>query len=73
MMADRSHIHHILLRRGLSKFAVLGIILGLQVVFVTVGITVNFTQIPESWFFWLGLAVLMTYIMATAKLSRESM
>ena len=71
--ADRSHIHHILLRRGLSKSAVLGIILGLQVVFVIVGITINLTPIPESRFFWLGLGVLATYIVTIATLSRDRM
>ena len=73
MTAERSHIHHILLKRGLSKSAVFGIILGLQVVFVTVGITINFTQIPEPWFFWLGLGILASYIMTTATLSRSRM
>jgi len=71
LSADRSHIHHILLRKGFSKSFILLAIFVLQVCFCAVGITINIFDMSASFFFWLAVAVLFGYVVSMVIFSRD--
>ncbi|BBE50263.1 Undecaprenyl-phosphate alpha-N-acetylglucosaminyl 1-phosphate transferase [Ferriphaselus amnicola] len=58
LVADRNHIHHILLRRGYSTNQVVGALFATAVFFAATAIVCNMYGVPE-WFmfvlFWLGV------------------
>ena len=47
LMADRDHLHHIMMRLGLSQFGALTVIVSLALIFGLFGIIGEYCQIPE--------------------------
>ena len=46
MSADRTHIHHILMRAGLSKVQTLACLMAVHVFFISAGITMSLASVP---------------------------
>ncbi len=57
---DRTHIHHILLRSGLTKYQVLIALGGLQLVFVSIAMIVSLTEMP----LWIGFSFAIIVVFA---------
>ena len=61
MAADRTHIHHILIRAGFSKYQTLHIMLIAQASFVTIGIALELFVVPEWVSFVLAVVMVLSY------------
>jgi len=59
---DRAHIHHILLRRGLSPARVVTLLLGANVALGTIGSLGWAAGVPQTWLFATYLAVALAYL-----------
>jgi UDP-GlcNAc:undecaprenyl-phosphate/decaprenyl-phosphate GlcNAc-1-phosphate transferase len=61
--ADRTHIHHILNKKGLSKYQITGTLFLIQLCFVTFGVAANlFLAIPDWILFWSVFPVIGIYM-----------
>ena len=61
--ADRTHVHHILSKRGLSKYQITGVLVLAQLFFVSFGVTSNlFFAIPDWILFWSVFPILGVYM-----------
>lgn len=60
--ADRSHIHHLLLKMGITKHAVLGTLLVLQLLFCLVAVLGSVFGTPDWLLFWAIFPALAIYI-----------
>ncbi|MEY4590946.1 MAG: hypothetical protein RL497_3022, partial [Pseudomonadota bacterium] len=58
---DRTHIHHILLRSGFTKYQALSILGVVQLLFVSVAMIISLTQMPSSVGFLFALMVVLVY------------
>ena len=67
--AGRDHFHHYLQDVGLSRTAVLCVLLSIQVLMVTVGVAANFSMLPQAVFFWGFVAVTIGQFAFVFKLS----
>lgn len=67
MLADRTHIHHVLLRAGLSRKSALGGLLALQSVLVATGFTLALLSAPEILSAFLLISFLAAYQFAMAR------
>jgi UDP-GlcNAc:undecaprenyl-phosphate GlcNAc-1-phosphate transferase len=52
MTADRWHLHHVLIRAGLSTTTSVYTLIGIQCIFVVIGITGWYVGLPEWLMFW---------------------
>ncbi len=59
---DRAHIHHILLRRGLSPARVVTLLLGANVALAAIGSLGWAAGVPQTWLFATYLAVALAYL-----------
>ena len=59
---DRAHIHHILLRRGLSPARVVTLLLGANVALGAIGSLGWAAGVPQTWLFATYLAVALAYL-----------
>ena len=59
---DRAHIHHILLRRGLSPARVVTLLLGANVALAAIGSLGWAAGVPQTWLFATYLAVDLAYL-----------
>ena len=64
--ADRSHIHHLLMGRGISKNSVLGILLLFQSISCTIAILGFYLKVADWIFFWAVFPALVLYIVFRA-------
>lgn len=64
MSPDRDHIHHILMRRGYSPRATLGLLVAANTLLAGVGATLWFLNVPDWGIFGSFLAVCATYFAA---------
>ena len=69
---DRTHLHHICQRLGLSSKQTLIFIVFLSVLFSFIGIEGKLYHIPEYWMFYGFLALFMTYFLFLNKIWRIS-
>ncbi len=60
--ADRLHIHHVLIDRGLNKITALGALLILQLGFCGIGILGSLNYWPDWALFWAAVMVAVSYI-----------
>ena len=67
--AGRDHFHHYLQDVGLSRIAVLSVLLSIQVLMVAVGVVANFSMLPQAVFFWGFVAVTIGQFAFVFKLS----
>lgn len=63
--ADRTHLHHLLLHRGLSVNAVLAVVLTVAVAFASFGIATESGEWPEPLRFYLFLALFGAHFLAS--------
>ena len=68
---DRTHIHHLLLDNGVNRYAVLAILLALQLFCTTVGVLGTHQSWPESILFWSMLPGYLCFAFATWALARR--
>jgi UDP-GlcNAc:undecaprenyl-phosphate GlcNAc-1-phosphate transferase len=61
MAADRDHIHHMLLRRGLGPWQTLGVLVGANLLLAGIGTAMWRAGVPDTWIFWSYLAVCAVY------------
>lgn len=61
MSPDRDHIHHILLRRGYSPRAALGLLVAANTLLAVIGTALWQLGVPDWWIFWSFLAVCALY------------
>jgi UDP-GlcNAc:undecaprenyl-phosphate GlcNAc-1-phosphate transferase len=61
MAADRDHIHHMLLRRGLGPWQTLGVLVGANLLLALIGTVLWQAGVPDTWIFWSYLAVCAVY------------
>ncbi|CAM3775226.1 Undecaprenyl-phosphate alpha-N-acetylglucosaminyl 1-phosphate transferase [Vibrio aerogenes CECT 7868] len=59
--ADRTHIHHILLKLGLSKTSTLLVLAGISALFSSIGIICDIKNIPDSTMFYTFLTLFGLY------------
>jgi UDP-GlcNAc:undecaprenyl-phosphate GlcNAc-1-phosphate transferase len=59
---DRAHIHHILLRRGLSPARALALLLALNLLLGAIGTLAWVAGVPETWLFACYVAVALAYL-----------
>jgi len=52
MAADRNHLHHILMRHGLSPSQVVGVLFGAAIVFAAIGVMATIYQWSDWLLFW---------------------
>ena len=64
--ADRSHIHHLLMGRGISKNSVLGILLLFQSISCTIAILGFYLKVADWILFWAVFPALILYIVFRA-------
>ena len=62
LIADRSHIHHLLLELGISKFGVLGILVASQLIFAAIGVAGTIWNWNDGILIWSCFALLGLYI-----------
>ena len=68
---DRTHIHHLLLDNGVNRYAVLAILIALQLFCSTVGVLGTHQSWPESILFWSMLPGYLCFAFATWALARR--
>jgi UDP-GlcNAc:undecaprenyl-phosphate GlcNAc-1-phosphate transferase len=61
MAPDRDHLHHVLIRRGLSPRRALAVMVAVNVVLGLIGTALWQYGVPEWWIFWSFLAVCLAY------------
>jgi len=69
--ADNEHLHHLLVGRGLSVNAVVGVTVCLASLLGLVGLWLDGLRVPEVVSALLGLAVFMVYHRTTRRLVRD--
>jgi UDP-GlcNAc:undecaprenyl-phosphate GlcNAc-1-phosphate transferase len=67
--ADKYHLHHILVRMGLSKTAAVGIILFISVVFAGIAVLGTIHQVSEHYLFMVFVAYFTAYFTTSVLLS----
>lgn len=65
--ADRLHIHHFLIDRGLDKLVVLGVLLTLHLGFCVIGILGSVNFLPDWTMFWGAITVAVAYVFLRIK------
>ena len=69
--ADRTHIHHLLMKVGLSKWSII-VVLGLtQAGFIFIGIVGHIQEISDQVLFWTPFAVLLVYMVLLSVIERR--
>jgi len=68
LIGDRRHLHHVLLRRGLSDRSALGLVAALALVLAAVGILIEANAIPDAWSFTAFLLVFAIYVISVERL-----
>ena len=71
VVADRSHIHHLLLKMGVTKHAVLGTLLVFQLLFCLVAVLGGVFGTPDWLLFWTIFPTLAIYITFRGFLQRR--
>ncbi len=68
LIGDRRHLHHVLLRRGLSDRTALRLVAALALVLAAVGILIEASATPDMWSFTAFLLVFATYVIVVERL-----
>jgi len=71
-LADRDHLHHILLKLGLSHYNTLLIIITTSIVFILIGLIGELLQIPEYIMMISFLGIFVLYYIAMNYLSQQT-
>lgn len=71
-LADRDHLHHILLKLGLSPHQALATIVSASIIFISIGLTGEYLQLPEQLMMLGFLAIFVLYYIAMSYLSEYS-
>lgn len=71
-LADRDHLHHILLKLGLSPHQTLALIVSVSIIFIGIGLIGEYLQLPEQFMMSGFLAIFVLYYIAISYLSEYS-
>ena len=70
--AGRDHFHHILQDVGFSGWAVLILLLCIQLLMVGIGVLANFSAMPQAVFFWGFVACTVAQFTVATRLSTST-
>lgn len=69
--AGRDHLHHTLFGLGLSAAATVQVLVGIQLIMVSIGMLAHYSRLPSALFFWLFVATVVAHFVFTPRLAKR--